>query len=126
MRVERLAHVQIAMPRGQENTARQFYTELLEIPEVPKPPHLAARGGCWFERGDLKVHLGVDEDFRPARKAHPAFVVTGLDVLIARLTAAGFEVVDDEQLAGYNRRYVADPFGKRLELMEPSGPPPIR
>ncbi len=122
MRVEQLNHVQIAMPRGQENTARQFYTELLEIPEVPKP----ARGGCWFERGDLKIHLGVDEDFRPARKAHLASVVTGLDVLIARLTAAGFEVVEDEPLAGYNRRYVADPFGNRLELMEPSGPRPTR
>ncbi|MBW8296081.1 VOC family protein [Sphingopyxis sp.] len=119
MRVEALNHVQLAMPLGGEAAARRFYAELLEIPEVEKPPHLAARGGCWFERGSLKVHLGVEKDFRPARKAHPAFMVTDLTVLIQRLSDAGFEAVEDQPLPGYNRRYVADPFGNRIELMEP-------
>ena len=119
MQVEALNHVQLAMPPGEEAAARRFYAELLGIPEVDKPPHLAKRGGCWFERGSLKVHLGVEKDFRPARKAHPAFTVTDLAALIQRLSDAGFETVEDEPLAGYNRRYVADPFGNRIELMEP-------
>lgn len=119
MRIEALNHVQLAMPPGKEAAARRFYGELLEIPEVEKPPNLAKRGGCWFERGSLKVHLGVEKDFRPAQKAHPAFTVTDLAVLIQRLSDAGFEAVEDEPLVGYNRRYVADPFGNRIELMEP-------
>ena len=119
MRVEGINHVQLAMPPGEEAAARAFYTGLLEIPEVPKPPHLAARGGCWFERGALKIHLGVEKDFRPAKKAHPALTISDLPALIARLEAAGYTLVDDEPLEGYNRRYVADPFGNRIELMEP-------
>lgn len=119
MRIETLNHVQLAMPPGEEAAARHFYAGILEIPEVEKPAHLAKRGGCWFERGPLKVHLGVEKNFRPARKAHPAFIVTELAVLIQRLGDAGFETVEDEPLAGYNRRYVADPFGNRIELMEP-------
>jgi catechol 2,3-dioxygenase-like lactoylglutathione lyase family enzyme len=119
MHVEALNHVQLAMPPGQEEAARRFYAGLLGIPEVEKPVHLAKRGGCWFERGSLKVHLGVEHDFRPARKAHPAFTVTGLDLLARRLSEAGFEVTEDEPLIGYSRRYVADPFGNRIELMEP-------
>lgn len=119
MRIEALNHVQLAMPAGGEDAARQFYSELLEIPEVEKPPHLAERGGCWFERGSLKVHLGVEKDFRPSRKAHPAFTVTDLAALIQQLRDAGFEAAEDEPLSGYNRRYVADPFGNRIELMEP-------
>lgn len=119
MRIEALNHVQLAMPPEGEIAARRFYAELLGIPEVDKPPHLAKRGGCWFERGPLKVHLGVEKDFRPARKAHPAFTVTDLAGLIQRLSDAGFEATEDEPLAGYYRRYVADPFGNRIELMEP-------
>lgn len=119
MRIEALNHVQLAMPLGEEAAARQFYAELLGIPEVDKPPHLAKSGGCWFERGSLKVHLGVEKDFRPARKAHVAFAVTDLVGLIQRLSDAGFEVLEDESLVGYNRSYVADPFGNRIELMEP-------
>ena len=119
MRIEALNHVQLAMPLGEEAAARRFYAELLEIPEVQKPPHLATRGGCWFERGPLKVHLGVEMDFRPARNAHPAFTVIDLAVLIQRLSDAGFEAVEEEPLPGYNRRYVSDPFGNRLEFMEP-------
>lgn len=118
MQIEALNHVQLAMPPGQEEAARRFYAGLLEIPEVRKPTHLGKRGGCWFERGALRVHLGVDQDFHPARKAHPAFTVTGLALLIERLIEAGFEVTEDQPLAGYNRCYVADPFGNRLEFME--------
>lgn len=119
MRVEALNHVQLAMPPGEEGAARRFYAGLLDIPEVEKPPNLAARGGCWFERGALKVHLGVERDFRPALKAHPAFTVTDLPALVGRLVDAGHEVLEDEPLAGYVRCYVADPFGNRIELMEP-------
>ena len=120
MGVERLDHVQLAMPAGREADAVAFYEGVLGIPQVPKPPNLAARGGCWFERGDLKVHLGVDPDFRPARKAHPAFLVTGLQALVVAAGDAGHRVVDDEPLEGYDRAYVDDPFGNRLELLEPS------
>ncbi len=92
---------------------------LLGIPEVPKPPHLAARGGCWFEDGDLRIHLGVEQDFRPARKAHPALLVDDLASLVATLHMVGVVVRDDEPLDGYARVYVDDPFGNRIELMEP-------
>lgn len=118
-------HVQLAMPAGREAEARAFYAGLLGIPEIPKPPVLAARGGAWFESGRLKIHLGVDHDFRPARKAHAGLLVRDLDALIAELRRAGHAVVDDEPLAGYLRVYVNDPFGNRLELMEPQ-PSPMR
>jgi catechol 2,3-dioxygenase-like lactoylglutathione lyase family enzyme len=119
MPVERIEHVQLAMPQGAEARASWFYAGLLGIPEVMKPPHLAVRGGCWFERGALKLHLGVEHDFRPARKAHPALIVSDLAPLISRLRGAGVEVVDDEPLEGYERVYISDPFGNRIELMEP-------
>ena len=119
MQIERLEHVQLAMPPGAERAARAFYADLLGIPEVPKPAPLAARGGCWFERGGLKIHLGVEQDFRPARKAHPALLVTDLAELVRRLEAAGYCADTDETLPGYHRCYVDDPFGNRIELMEP-------
>jgi catechol 2,3-dioxygenase-like lactoylglutathione lyase family enzyme len=118
MRIERLDHVQLAMPAGGEDLARAFYQGALGITEVSKPPHLAARGGCWFETDALKVHLGVEIDFRPARKAHPAFIVTDLPALVRQLTAQGYRLVEDQPLEGYERRYVDDPFGNRIELME--------
>ncbi len=93
--------------------------ELLGLPEQPKPPHLAKRGGCWFESDTVKIHLGVEAEFRPARKAHPALLVTDLPTLVGRLRAAGVELVDDEPLEGYDRVYAYDPFGNRLELLEP-------
>jgi len=111
------------MPAGGESRAREFYQGLLGIPEVPKPPAMAARGGCWFERGALRVHLGVEDEFRPARKAHPAFVVTGLTALAARLRAARHECREDSELAGYDRVFVDDPFGNRIELLEPRNRP---
>ena len=119
MRVKALDHVQLAMPAGRESEARAFYSGILGITEQPKPPHLAKRGGCWFERGTLKVHLGVEKDFVPARKAHPAFEVEDLPALIVAIKGAGHRVVDDEPLEGYERVYVDDPFGNRIELMEP-------
>lgn len=120
MRITGLDHVQLAMPPGREDEARVFYQGLLGIPEVPKPPHLARRGGAWFAHGDLKVHLGIEQGFAPARKAHPAFLVTDLAGLIATLTEGGFVPVTDQPLAGYERVYVSDPFGNRIELMEPA------
>ena len=113
-----IEHVQLAMPPGEEAKARAFYGELLGLPEVAKPAHLAARGGVWFEAGPVKVHLGVEDGFRPARKAHPAFVVDDLDRLVARLRAAGCRVADDTPLAGWRRTYTWDLFGNRIELME--------
>lgn len=123
MRIEALDHVQLAMPVGEEELARRFYSGLLGIPEVPKPPHLAKRGGCWFERGSLKVHLGVDRGFCPARKAHPAFIVTDLASLVARLKDGDVAVDEDEPLPGFNRCYASDPFGNRIEFLEPIAMP---
>ena len=119
MPIAAIEHVQLAMPPGEEAAARKFYEGILGIPEVPKPPHLVKRGGAWFERGALKIHLGVEADFRPARKAHPALLVLDLEGLIVRLKEHKVKVIDDEPLEGYLRVYVADPFGNRIELMEP-------
>jgi catechol 2,3-dioxygenase-like lactoylglutathione lyase family enzyme len=122
MSVRALDHVQLAMPVGGEAQARRFYAGALGIPELAKPAHLAVRGGCWFERGPLKLHLGVDPDFRPARKAHPGLLVDGLAELRERLAQAGFVPREEEPLDGYERVYVDDPFGNRLELMESQAP----
>ena len=119
MRICHLDHVQLAMPAGRETEARTFYRDVLGIPEKPKPPHLAARGGCWFESEAVKVHLGIDEDFKAAKKGHPAFIVDDLDGLAKILVHSGYHVVADQPLEGYDRLYVDDPFGNRIELMEP-------
>jgi catechol 2,3-dioxygenase-like lactoylglutathione lyase family enzyme len=119
MRITALDHVQLAMPAGREGAARAFYEGILGIPEMQKPPNLAKRGGCWFERGALKVHLGVEAEFRPARKAHPAFLVDDLAGLSAALTKAGYPLKTDEPLEGYARVFVDDPFGNRIELLQP-------
>jgi len=116
-RVERLDHVQLAMPAGGEERATAFYEGVLGIPRVAKPAELAARGGCWFERDRLRVHLGVEEDFRPARKAHPALAVTGIDALCGALEAAGHPVRRAEDVPGVPQWYVDDPFGNRIELV---------
>lgn len=107
------------MPRGGEEQARAFYVEVLGFEERPKPPHLAARGGAWFRAGLAEVHLGAEDDFRPAKKAHPALLVEGLAEVAARCAAAGYVVTTDQPLPGYDRVYVADPFGNRIELLEP-------
>ncbi|MCP9222384.1 VOC family protein [Erythrobacter sp. LQ02-29] len=113
-----LDHVQLAMPRGEEERARAFYAEVLTLTEVPKPADLAKRGGCWFEGGTAHIHLGGEDDFRPARKAHPALLVDDLDALVARLEAAGVAFTPGKPLDGYKRGDIADPFGNRIELME--------
>lgn len=120
MPIRDVHHVQLAMPAGGERAAIAFYEGLLDIPNVPKPPHLLARGGCWFESETVKVHLGVDDDFRPARKAHPALLVVDLPALVETLREADVPLRDDDPLPGYDRVYVDDPFGNRIELLEPN------
>jgi catechol 2,3-dioxygenase-like lactoylglutathione lyase family enzyme len=117
VRVVGIDHVQLAMPPGEEERARHFYGRLLGIPERPKPAELARRGGAWFEGPAIKIHLGVEREFRPALKAHPALLVDGLADLASRLQNAGYLVVD-EPMVGRERLYVHDPFGNRLELIE--------
>ena len=106
-------HVQLAMPRSRERDAETFYCGVLGLVRVPKPTALAARGGCWFRAGPVEVHLGVEDDFRPARKAHPAFAVRDLDAIATRVTIRW-----DDELPGVRRGYVDDPFGNRIELIE--------
>lgn len=119
MAIVALDHVQLAMPAGGEDAARGFYAGVLGFAELPKPQNLRKRGGVWFVSSAVRVHLGVEAGFRPARKAHPAFRVENLAELRARCEAAGFPTVDDEPLPGYDRFYVADPFGNRIECLEP-------
>jgi len=119
MPVRRIDHILIAMPPGREDEARAFYHGVLGLVEKIKPPQLAARGGCWFESGALQVHLGVEKDFIPARKAHPAFVVDDLASMVRKAEQAGYKVTADKPIEGYDRRHVEDPFGNRIELIEP-------
>jgi catechol 2,3-dioxygenase-like lactoylglutathione lyase family enzyme len=112
-------HVQLAMPPGQEAAARAFYEHVLGLTEIAKPAVLAGRGGAWFRADGIELHLGVEDDFRPARKAHPGLLVTDLDQRAARLAAAGHSVAWDGDFPGMRRFYTADPFGNRLELLQP-------
>ncbi len=114
-----LDHLQLAMPRGYEAEARAFYGDILGLRELAKPPYLVVRGGVWFALGNQQFHLGVEDDFRAARKAHPAFLVRDLRKLREKLESAGYRPYEDEPLEGYKRFYVADPFGNRLEMLEP-------
>jgi catechol 2,3-dioxygenase-like lactoylglutathione lyase family enzyme len=118
-RLTGLHHVQLAAPPGSEAALRRFYGSVLGMDEVAKPAALAARGGAWFRSGSLELHLGIEPDFRPARKAHPGILVADLDAVVARLAHHGVEVEWDEQLPGFRRCYVTDPHGNRLELLEP-------
>ena len=112
-------HVQLAMPSGSEAEADAFYVDLLRFARVPKPVALEARGGRWYRRPGIEVHLGIEDHPRPGEKAHPALVVRGLAALRDRLAAAGVQTSDDVALDGYDRCYVRDPFGNRIELIEP-------
>ena len=105
------------MPPGGEDAARGFYRDLLGMVEEAKPPELAARGGGWFRCGAVRLHLGVEADFRPARKAHPALRVEGFDVFVAALRESGCAVLEDGTFEGAARAYVDDPFGNRIELI---------
>src|SRR5262245_21845672 len=110
-------HIQLAMPSGLEARAREFYSGVLGIPEVPKPAELAARGGAWFESGRVKIHLGVDADFRPAKKAHPGLLVDDLSEVVRALRDSGYQV----RLENTEQAYVDDPFGNRIELVQNRG-----
>ncbi|MFF7974109.1 VOC family protein [Streptomyces sp. NPDC007905] len=118
-------HVQLAAPPGSEDALRAYYGNVLGLTEVPKPPVLAARGGCWFRAGAVRLHLGIEGDFRPARKAHPGLRVTDIEAYAARLAERGAPVTWDDNLPGHLRFYSVDPVGNRLEFLEavkPSGP----
>jgi catechol 2,3-dioxygenase-like lactoylglutathione lyase family enzyme len=111
-------HVQLAMPGGGEEAARRFYSGVLGIPEVPKPAAQAKRGGVWFETDNIRIHLGIEQDFRPAKKAHPGLLVRNLKTLSKGLAESGYTVVNGEPLEGYEHIYINDPFGNRIELLE--------
>ncbi|MFD6275612.1 glyoxalase [Streptomyces sp. NPDC060209] len=114
-----LHHVQLAIPPGAEALCREFWRDILGMTELEKPSELAARGGCWFRGGGLEIHLGVEDDFRPSSKAHPGILVSSLDVLAERLDDNGVSVTWDDAFPGYNRFYVLDKLGNRLEFLEP-------
>ena len=116
MAIRGLDHVQLAVPRGSEDAARGFYDELLGLEEIPKPEPIRSRGGVWFRAGEQELHLGVEEPFVPARKAHPGLVVEDLGALRARFRSAGVEFEDDGKIPDVDRLFVHDPFGNRLEL----------
>jgi catechol 2,3-dioxygenase-like lactoylglutathione lyase family enzyme len=118
MTVTGIDHVQVAAPAGCEAEARAFYGELLGLEELPKPEALAVRGGCWFRAGAQELHIGVEDPFTPARKAHPSFVVTALDAIAAQLSNAGHDVAYNDEIPGVNRFETADPFGNRLEFRQ--------
>ena len=118
MAITGIDHVQIAAPAGCEEDARAFYGGLLGLEELPKPAALATRGGCWFRAGGQELHVGVEEPFAPARKAHPGLVADDFDALGARLREAGHDVAFDDAIPGVERFHVADPFGNRLEIRQ--------
>ncbi len=119
MTIVGIDHVQLAMPAGGEHLARTFYCGVLGLVEEAKPDHLAGRGGAWFRSATVRVHLGVDPAFRAATKAHPGFLIDDLDELRVRCAAAGQDAEVQEDLPGFRRLFVADPFGNRLEFLEP-------
>lgn len=110
-------HIQLAMPEGGELSARRFFGDLLGMTEIAKPPELAKRGGCWFASGRVQIHLGVEHDFRPAKKAHPALRCREYAGLLARLREQGVEAIEAEDIPGMRRCHIFDPFGNRIELI---------
>jgi catechol 2,3-dioxygenase-like lactoylglutathione lyase family enzyme len=119
MTILSIDHVQLAMPTGEEARAREFYVNILGFSEIPKPSELAKRGGAWFQSEGVQLHLGVEADFKPARKAHPAFLVDDLTALLEKVQRAGYETDPSQPpLDGYKRAHIFDPFGNRIELME--------
>ncbi len=120
MLVADIDHVQIAAPPGCENAARDFFGKLLGLDEIEKPEPLRSRGGCWFRVGSRQLHIGVEEDFLPATKAHPAFVAKDIEKTFAVFRSGGVQCAWDEALGGIRRFYANDPWGNRLEFTEPT------
>jgi catechol 2,3-dioxygenase-like lactoylglutathione lyase family enzyme len=116
--IVRLDHIQLAAPKDCETAARKFYGSILGLAEIEKPESLRGRGGCWFECGNQQIHIGVEAEFRPAKKAHPAFAVRDLVVLRETLMAHAVQIVDDHSLPGTRRFFAEDPWGNRLEFLE--------
>ena len=117
MRIKAIDHVQLAAPPAGEDEARHFYGGLLRMQEVPKPPMLAQRGGVWFASGAVQIYIAIEQDFRPARKAHPALRCRDYDALLATLRAAGIEASEVDDIPGVRRAHIHDPFGNRIELV---------
>jgi catechol 2,3-dioxygenase-like lactoylglutathione lyase family enzyme len=111
-------HVQLTAPKGTEDQARKFFGEILGFEEIEKPAELKKRGGAWFQFGSCQIHVGVEENFIPAKKAHPAFEVENIEELKKHLSGSGVDYLEDDKLPGANRIYVSDPFGNRIELLE--------
>lgn len=118
--ITEIDHVQISAPPGSESSARDFFGRLLRLQEVEKPEALRARGGCWFQVGSRQLHVGIDDNFRPATKAHPAFAVTDLEALCKHLEGAGITCVWDHSIEGVRRFFAQDPWGNRVEFTEPA------
>jgi catechol 2,3-dioxygenase-like lactoylglutathione lyase family enzyme len=116
--IARIDHIQLAAPKGCEDEARAFYGGLLGLREIEKPESLRGRGGCWFACGEQQIHIGVETEFRPAKKAHPAFAVRELVALREILIAHAVQIVDDHSLPGTHRFFAEDPWGNRLEFLE--------
>ena len=117
-KIEAIDHVQLAAPEGSEKEAAKFYEEVLGFCQVEKPESLKGNGGAWFSAGNVQLHIGIERPFLPARKAHPAFEVNGLEQLKQHLQANGIELAEDDKLPGANRFYIHDPFGNRIEFLE--------
>jgi catechol 2,3-dioxygenase-like lactoylglutathione lyase family enzyme len=115
----RIHHVQVSCPPGGEDAARRFYSDVLGIPEVDKPPVLAARGGCWFRGDEVEIHVGVEQGFAPAEKAHPAFLVGDIEAVALLVERGGFPLRWDDDFPGYRRFHTADGNGNRVEVMAP-------
>ena len=119
MKLISIDHVQIAIPAGGEDSARSFYLDVLGFNEIPKPAELATRGGVWFRSENVQLHLGIEPNFQPAHKAHPAFIVDALNAFIVKAESAGFQTdTSQPPVDGFKRAHVFDPFGNRIELME--------
>ena len=120
MSISTIDHLMIAIPENAEDIARHFYGEILGLEEIDKPDSLKGRGGVWYRVGAMQLHFGIDREFHPARKAHVAFRVADLQDLRLQAREAGLAVIDDELLPGFDRFYLDDPFGNRLEFLEPA------
>ena len=116
--IKQIDHVQLAAPIGSEDLARSFFQDILSLPEVEKPEELKKNGGVWFSNGQVHLHVGVEDSFQPAKKAHPAFEVDDIDAFAAHIRSKGLEIQVDDKLPGAKRFYVDDPFGNRLEFLQ--------